>query len=241
MAKFSLEKVKQELEEIGLEYVNGEYLNLKSILTVRCHEGHEFLTSLAQARKGAPCPICFQYDNQDVLESKLETPPVKQGRRILAIDNATKKTGFAIFENGEYISGGVKTSAGNDSASKIAEMKQWLISMILLWEIDEVGLENVYYSNNNPQTLITLSKLLGVLENAVYELLHKPPVIVAAVTWKSHSGVKGKNRDQQKENAQKVVKARYGLAVSSDLADAILLGRYVCHETRFGEEIKWGK
>ena len=240
MAKLNMEIVKQEIEDAGLEYVSGEYSNLKSILTVKCHEGHEFLTSLQQIRKGAPCPTCFQYENMDSLEEKMITPPVKKGVRILAVDNATNTTGFAIFENGQYLYGGIKKAQKNPTAQRIAEMKQWFISMILLWEIDVVGLEQVQYQGN-AQTLITLAKLLGVLENAAYEVTHKIPYVVPSVTWKSFSNVKGKNRDAQKENAQKTVKARFGILVSTDLADAILLGRYVCNEERFGETVEWGK
>jgi len=239
MARLNMEAVKQELEEHGLEYIEGEYLNLKSPITVKCHEGHEFLTSLHQVRRGSPCPICFQYDNMDLIESKMETPPVKKGIRILAIDNATKKTGFAIFEDGDYLFGGVKETQKVDTSTKIADMKQWFVSMLLLWDIDVVGLENVQYQGN-AQTLITLAKLLGVLENASYEIMHKQPYVVAAATWKSYSGVKGAKRQQQKENAQLIVKARYGLSVSSDLADAILLGRYVYGQERFGSATTWG-
>lgn len=238
MARLSMNAVKQELEDVGLEYVSGEYANLQSILTVKCHEGHEFLTSLKQVRKGAPCPICFQYENMESIEEQMATPSPKKGKRVLAIDNATYKTGYAIFENGEYLHGGVKNTKKSDSAVRIADMKQWMVSMILLWDIDVVGLENVQYQGN-PQTLILLAKLLGVLENAAYEVTNKTPYVVPSVTWKSFSGVKGKNRDKQKENAQKVVKARFEISVSSDLADAILLGRYVCNEERFGEVVAW--
>lgn len=239
MARLSMSAVKQELEDAGFEYTSGKYINLQSILTLKCSEGHEFLASLKQVRRGAPCPTCFQYENMEMMEEQMVTPPVKKGKRVLAIDNATHKTGFAIFEDGKYLHGGVKTAIKGDTAVRIAEMKQWFISMVLLWDVDVIGLENVQYQGN-AQTLITLSKLLGVLENAAYELTNKVPYVVPAVTWKSFSGVKGKNRDKQKENAQKIVKARFSLSVSSDLADAILLGRYVCNEERFGEMVKWG-
>lgn len=241
MARLNMDTVKAELEEHGLEYVSGEYQNLKSILTVKCPEGHEFLTSLQKVRRNSPCPTCFQYENMDILESQMMTPPIKKGKRILGIDNATKRAGFAIFEDGKYLYGGIKImNEENPTAERIAELKQWLISMILLWEIDVVGLENVQYQGN-PKTLITLAKLLGVLENAAYEVTRKSPYVVSASTWKSYSNVKGKNRDMQKQNAQRIVKEIYGIIVSSDLADAILLTRYVQSQERFGEEVVWGK
>lgn len=238
MARLTIEQVKEELKGVGLKYIGGEYTNLKSLLDVECPKGHAFLISLHKARTKADCPTCYQYDNMDAIESKIERPSEKKGVRVMAVDNATNTTGFAIFEDGNYIHGGIKKTTKNQSVQKIAEMKQWFISMIELWEIDVVGLEGVQYQGN-AQTLIILSKLLGVLENTSYEILRTEPYIVPAVTWKSHSGVKGKNRAQQKENAQRTVQARYGLKVSSDLADAMLLGRYVCYQERFGQTTSW--
>ena len=239
MARLTIEQVKQELKEVGLEYLDGEYLNLESIINVKCSEGHEFLTSLKQARRNADCPTCKLYKDINSTEIKMNKPSKKTGKRILAIDNATYKTGYAVFESGKYLVGGVKESEKGSSVKRIADMKQWMISMIELWEVDIVGLENVQYQGN-AQTLIVLSKLLGVLENTAYEITKTEPHIVSAATWKSHSNVKGAKRQQQKENAQKTVKARYGIAVSSDLADAILLGRYVCDQERFDNAVTWG-
>ena len=238
MARLSMEKVKQELVDRNLIFVSGDYKNLQSVLTVKCPKGHEFVTSLQEVRRNADCPVCEQYEAIDLEEVKMESPEKKNGIRILAIDNATNTTGYAVFENGKYLTGGIKKTTKKESVHKIAEMKQWMVGMINLWDIDVVGLESVQYQGN-PQTLIILSKLLGVLENAVFEILGNEPYIVPAATWKSHSGVKGKGRQQQKENAQKTVKARYGIAVSNDLADAMLLGRYVCDQERFGKVTSW--
>lgn len=238
MARLSMEKVKQELIDQNLIFVSGDYKNLKSILTVECLEGHRFMTSLHEARRDPSCPVCSKHEAIGQTRVETKDPNRKEGKRILAIDNATNVTGYAIFENNEYLNGGVKKTTKQNSIDKIAEMKQWMVSVIDMWDIDVVGLENVQYQGN-AQTLITLSKLLGVLENAVLETLGTQPYVVPAATWKSHSNVKGKNRNKQKENAQKIVKARYGISASSDLADAILLGRYVCNQERFGKTTSW--
>lgn len=239
MARFSLEQVKEELNKLSLDYIDGEYKNLDSLINVECEKGHTFITSLRAARKGVFCPTCSDISKPNTNESLLNIPR-KKGYRILALDNATHQTGFAIFENQELIEHGVKNSSKNKTAlERITEMKQWLVSSIDVCEIDFIGLEGVQLQRGNPQTLITLAKLLGALEVAAFEKTGRNPSVVSASSWKSFSKIKGKNRQQQKENAQKMVKKLYGMVVSQDAADAILLGRYVSHQSRFGEENTW--
>ena len=238
MARLSLESVKKEIIELGYTYISGEYSNLKSVVIVKCHEGHENTTTLHDLRKKRPCPICSQFEVTDAEEQMMAKLPKKKGHRILALDNATNITGYAIFEEGKMIEYGIK-KLDHDTAQnlRIAYMKQWFVSMLGVWNIDSVGLENVQYQGN-AQTLITLSKLLGVLETTSLEY-NIEPYTVSSQTWKSFCKIKGKNRAQQKENAQRHVKEKYGFVVSQDAADAICLGEYVAAQERFGNEVSW--
>lgn len=238
MAKLTRGEIDKIMSQAGFVWIEGEYSNLRSTITVTCEKGHDFQTSVSAIRKGTYCPICTQPILENPKENILAQPIKKLGKRVLGIDNATKDTGWAIFEDGKYLTGGVKKSIKANPVERIADMRQWLVSMIKIWEIDVVGLEDVQYQGN-PQTLILLAKLLGVLENTVYEFLGRAPYTVSAATWKSYAGVQGKGRLQQKESAQRIAKARFQVSASSDLADAILLGWYVCSQDRFGESIKW--
>ncbi len=176
------------------------------------------------------------------IENTMTQEKEKHKIRILALDNATHITGYAIFEDGKYIGGGIKKAKSSASTlERIIEIKEWMLYMIKEWNIDYIGLEDVFFHPKaNAQTLIILSKLLGVLETVAYETLNTLPFVIPAVTWKSHSNVKGRTRVEQKRNAQKIVKIQYGIDASQDLSDAILLGRYVTHLLRFGKEVKWG-
>lgn len=240
MAKLSLDKIRQELELLGYEYVEGEYQNLKSILTLKCSKNHQFLASLEDCRKNKKCPTCEQYNSYNQKEeNQMVKPPAKQKLRILALDNATIKTGFAVFEGKELIHSGVKeVSSSLPPVQRNAIMKQWMLSMIELWEIDVLGLEDVHYEDN-PKTLISLAKLLGTLENGGFEKLLSPPEIVSPSTWRSFCGIKGKARQQKKEAAQDYVKKVFNIIASQDRADAICLGAYLADFYKFDKEVKW--
>ena len=239
MAKLSMDQIRAEITELGYSYVSGEYKNLKSIIVVKCSHNHEVTTTLHDLRKKRPCPTCATQEVTKEEEEMLAKLPKKIGKRILALDNATNTTGYAVYESGKLIDYGVKKiEPGTPQNLRIAYMKQWFMSMLNVWDIDAVGLENVQYQGN-PQTLITLAKLLGVLETTSIEY-NIEPYIVSSQTWKSHCKIKGNNRAAQKENAQKYVKEHHNIVVSQDAADAICLGAYVAFQERFGEEITWG-
>lgn len=238
MAKLSMEQVKEELQSLGYQYVSGTYQNLKSVIVVKCKENHEVTTTLHDLRKKRPCPVCSQFEITKEEEKMLEQLPKKKGFRVLALDNATKITGYSIFENGKLLHYGIKEiDSSTPQKLRIAYMKQWFVSMLTVWDIDSVGLENVQYQGN-AQTLITLSKLLGALEVASLEY-NIEPYVVSSQTWKSFCKVKGRNRYQDKEKAQNHVKVKYGIIVSQDAADAICLGEYVAAQERFGQEVSW--
>lgn len=238
MARMSLDAVKKEISDLEFEYLSGKYVNLKSIIIVKCGQGHEVTTSLHDLRKKRPCPTCSQFEVSEKTEEMMSKIPKKKGYRVLGVDNATRITGYSIFEDGKLIYHGVK-KVGDETPQnlRISYMKQWFISMLTIWEIDGVGLENVQYQNN-AQTLIALSKLLGVLETTSIEF-NIEPYIVSSVTWKSFCNIKGKTRAQQKTNAQSHVWKKYEIRATEDAADAICLGEYVAAQSRYGEEVTW--
>ena len=68
-----------------------------------------------------------------------------------------------------------------------------------------------------------LAEVFGITEELLYEL-HIPYVIVTSQTWKSKLKIKGKQRTEQKRNAQSWVIENYNVKCTQDEADAICLG-----------------
>lgn len=142
----------------------------------------------------------------------------------LSIDQASTKSGYSVMINGELEVYGLIKATGN-SMDRLFMMTEILEYLIDKYHPDFIGLENVQYQSN-PQTLILLSKLLGMLENLCYSKNIEYNVI-APKTWKSVCGIKGKKRKEQKENTVNFVKEHYQIEVIEDIADAISINHYI--------------
>lgn len=240
MARLSLEQISEIAKKAEFEYVSGEYKNLKTVLMFKCKNNHVVPFTVEKLRRTPSCPVCTQFAQKDKAETEMGNILAKKGYRIMAMDNATKTSGWAILEDGKPVESGVfEADRSKDPTERIVEVSHWLSGMLYAWEVDTLGLENVQYEGN-PQTLILLSKLLGVLEVTGYEVLHKLPIVVSVNTWRSYCGIKGANRIKKKEAAQNYVREKFGIVASQDRAEAICLGVYVASQSRFETEmISW--
>lgn len=227
MAKISYEIVKTEIENKNWKLLSKNYVNLKTVLEVQCPEGHECSISFETFRKDKEtCPICEQNKYYNI---KKNISIKKDGYRILALDQATITSGWAIFDETELIVYGTHTSDGDRNTERIAKTKQWFASLIQLYQPDEIILEDIQLQNiNGTENVLVYKKLAhlqGVLKNYCYEQNLKYKV-VAPATWRAYSEIKGKTRADKKRNAQLKVKRFFDVSVSQDEADAILIARW---------------
>lgn len=224
--------------------MSTDYVNLKTDLELKCPEGHLNYVSYEKWRRGTyECPICKEnkYYHTDNIAVK------KTGFRILAFDQASITSGWSVYDGDKMIKYGHWTSDGAHSTERIAQTKQWVVSMIAKWKPDKVIFEDIQLQTykKNPQEVIEmvttfkkLAHLQGVLKNYCYEngILYK---IAAPATWRHHSQVKGNNRTDQKKSAQLRVKSIYDISVSQDEADAILIGRWAAYDNKANEIIEF--
>lgn len=57
--KLRLEKLKDHCAILGYEYMSGEYIDNKSLFTIRCDQGHEFKTTYSKLfNNKIPCIGC---------------------------------------------------------------------------------------------------------------------------------------------------------------------------------------
>lgn len=213
------DSIRAELAEKGLKWIGGEYKNLDSPLELQCNEGHIFFASRKMVRrKSFVCPICSE--EKDISIKKIP----KNGLRVLSLDNATVRCGWAVLENRKPLVYGTHTAKSTDNLERISEVKAWFQMLLTSYEIDVIGFENVFYSGN-PQTLIVLSMLLGVLTNSAHEKRY-PQYCFGANEWRSKIGIKPQKRvrDNFKAMAQAYVRDNFGINVGQDTAEAICIG-----------------
>lgn len=207
--------------------MSTEYVNLKTDLELLCPEGHTTFVTYEKWRRGNyQCPICKQnpYFNAENKTVK------KSGYRILAFDQASITSGWAVFDDTKLITYGKWSSDGARSTERIAQTKYWIASMIEKFKPDEVIFEDIQLQKfgEGGEAVLTFKKLAhlqGVLKNYCYEK-GMPYQVIPSATWRAHSEIKGRARTDKKKSAQLKIKNLYDVHVTQDEADAILLGKY---------------
>lgn len=147
---------------------------------------------------------------------------------LLALDQASKVTGWAIFEDGELKSYGKISLDDPNTDIRLVQLRQGIQTLVADYNIDEVIFEDIQQQNNvanNVQTFKVLAEVYGVVSELLQEL-QIPHSTVLAASWKSTLGIKGRTRAEQKKNAQLYVEQNYGIHVIQDIADAVCIGTH---------------
>lgn len=147
---------------------------------------------------------------------------------LLALDQASKTSGYAIFFDGKLETYGKFNFEDDDIGIRLQKIRNKVQSLIQENDIDEVVFEDIQLQENrvnNVKTFKVLAEVFGVIYELVTEMKLKNSAVLAS-SWKSTLGIKGKDRSEQKRNAQKFVQETYGVKPTQDECDAICIG---CH------------
>ena len=144
---------------------------------------------------------------------------------ILALDQASRTTGWSVFQQNELIASGTFTYADDDFSLRLVKIRKKVIELIEQYNINKILLEDIQLQGqtNNVTTYKALAEVLGVLEELARER-NIPHEIIHSQTWKSTLDIKGRDRATQKRNAQDYVANAFGKKVSQDESDAICIG-----------------
>lgn len=147
---------------------------------------------------------------------------------ILALDQASKTSGYAVFINGALYTYGKFTFDQSDMGERLVSIRNKVKELINEYSPDKVIFEDIQQQNNvvnNIQTFKILAQVYGVISELLTEL-HIPNTSVLAASWKSTLSIKGKTRPEQKRNAQQYVIDKYGKKPTQDECDAICIGEH---------------
>ena len=153
-----------------------------------------------------------------------------KSKRLLALDQATEKTGYSVWEGDKLIKYGLFrltdiTESKSSSAleERMLNVKWFMERMIEEFDIDYVILEDSQMQLN-AKVFKTLSALQGVLRVSLYEN-GIPFNILKPSEWRGCLGIRGRKRSEQKSNALKYVKDKHGIDAEEDVAEAICIGQ----------------
>ena len=223
MARLSHEQIKAEVEKLGYSLIDDSgYMTLNSFITVKCKNDHNIKATLNDLRKPSfTCPCC----DKPIVFNNPRIVPEKTGYRIIAFDQATEHFGLSIWDNGELVFYSLYNFTG-DLVSRLLKIKQFIQQIVIdNWKPDFIVMEDIQQQHGAIITYKILAMLLGVIEVVCKENNIKYEV-VSPNTWRKYAGTCGKNRKEEKILSVAKVKEKFGINVSDDVAEAILIGNY---------------
>ena len=145
--------------------------------------------------------------------------------RILALDQASRTSGYAIFEDNNLIDYGTFTLTQDDVGQRLVKLRDIIVQLIIDNQIDLVLFEDIQLQGGaaGVTTYKVLAEVLGVIQETLTEKQVKHE-LVHSQTWKSVLNIKGRTRPEQKRNATLYVLNTYDKKVVQDAADAICIG-----------------
>lgn len=155
--------------------------------------------------------------------------------RVLAFDQSTRITGFAVIEDDTLIAYDKFTCLDEDMGDRLVKIRQMIIGLNEIYQPDKIAFEDIQLQNNVVNNVDTFKKLAEVF-GVFYETLTEIGVdfdIVPSVSWKSKLNIKGSKREEQKRNASNWVISKYGIKPTQDECDAICIASYVIQAKPF--------
>ena len=147
---------------------------------------------------------------------------------ILALDQATKISGFSVWKDGELSDFGRFEVKNNDTIERMRCVYDNVEALVDKYNPDIVAIEAVQYQQNQ-KVYSVLSQLQGVL----FSLFFGRGIdftIIEPAKWKASAGINTRaKRDEQKIESMIIVEERYGKSVTDDESDAILMGCFACN------------
>lgn len=162
--------------------------------------------------------------------------------KLLALDQSSKVTGVAIFEDGKLYKYS-KIDVDGELPYRLMEIRNRVKNIIAEENITEVAIEDIQLQANvinNVETYRTLAEVRGVLEE-LFQELKIPYTIVLAGTWKSKLGIRGHDRASQKRAAQEYIVNKYGIKPIQDICDAICIADYMVVNTQSDAGFNWAE
>lgn len=148
--------------------------------------------------------------------------------RLLALDQASNISGYAIFEDGKLLKYNKINLTDYDLADKLVLLRKQIANLIQEWNIEEVVMEDIQLQGNvtnNVKTFKVLAEVFGVIYELVNEMNIKNSAVLAS-EWKSTLKIKGRDRTAQKRAAQQYVIDNYNIKPTQDECDAICIGAH---------------
>lgn len=142
----------------------------------------------------------------------------------LGLDNATKKLGYSVMQDGKLSEYGVMEEIDDNVIQRMNNLYFRIEQLIEKHKVDYIIIEDTFFSAN-----IDTLKVLCQLQGCIMGLCFKYNIglrIYQPSKWRKAIGIKGRKRVEQKASAIEYVNAKYGFTLrksDDDIAEAIAI------------------
>jgi Holliday junction resolvasome RuvABC endonuclease subunit len=146
--------------------------------------------------------------------------------KMLAWDQSSKKSGWSLIEDGEYVKSGIIDKHKiADIDTRIGEMGIAICQQIKELNPDIVIIEDIQ-NQSSISTVVSLARLQGFILGWCY-VKHIRTEIVRPSEWRKILNFKqgaGIKRQELKEQGMNYVKSKYNVDLSEDESEAVCIG-----------------
>ena len=122
---------------------------------------------------------------------------------ILAFDQASRTSGWSVFNGQKLIDHGTFTFTDSKLGVRLWKIRQKVEELVACHKPDKIIFEDIQLQQgpiNNVETFKTLAEVFGIIYEYATEIGIDNEAILAG-TWRKGLGITGNRRDIQKENA----------------------------------------
>ena len=144
--------------------------------------------------------------------------------KVLGLDLSTVSTGYCVIDNNKILTYGViRPPSNKDFIDRIIFIEKEIKELIKAKSIEYVCIEEL----SSMRSASTTKKLAALQGHIEIQLRKKDMLVVTArpSEWRKNK-IKGRKREELKNNAIKYVKDKYDLIVNDDEADAICIAEF---------------
>lgn len=146
--------------------------------------------------------------------------------KLLALDQSSRISGYAIFENGKLTNYNYFSFTNADLGRRLERIRTKVEELVKQHNIDKVVLEDIQLEStvgNNVVTYKALAEVIGVITELLTEL-HIEYELISPNVWRKQLSIMGYRRADCKAKAQQYVKTHYNIETTEDICDAICIG-----------------
>ena len=229
MARLSFEELFAIAKNSNLEVEDvTKYVNLQTDMVFKCRKcGNKLISNFETVRNvNWKCPHC-----ESQVVKKVSKPPQKNGYRIIGCDQATQNFGISVFDDGKLVYYDCFEFSG-ELDKRYADIMKFMDNVVVQWSPDLVVVEDIQLQQGaigGYNVFKVLAGLLGVVKAvlAKHKVPHKE---VLNKVWQAKFMIAGKDRNTQKKNVVTKVQQLFGIKVTDDVADAILIGKWAADQ-----------